>query len=260
MPSSRAALAPAARSVGASGGRSTSTGWSWRCSGRPQLVRLRRPGSCARAHPSPPPSGRPPASHGGAGCPRRASPRCPWRPGSPSEGSPRSAMKSGTQLGRDPVAALDLGGVDPLRPRLPRPPSSRTVTRLVAALEHVAVAGEHQRRRRRAFSSRRARAPIRSSASSSVVLAHAPAERAEEVRRARELVRQVVGHGGPMGVVGGVAARPGRRAASGPKQATVARAPCSSATARIVFTEPSRAFTGRPSAPLIESGSAKNAR
>ena len=39
----------------------------------------------------------------------------PFAPGSPSDGSPRSAMKSGTIAGRDAVALLDLGGAHLVR-------------------------------------------------------------------------------------------------------------------------------------------------
>jgi hypothetical protein len=43
-------------------------------------------------------------------------------------------------------------------------------------------------------------------------------------------------------------------------QQIVARAPSSCAAERIALTDPSSAFTGLPSAPVILSGSAKKAR
>ena len=109
-----------------------------------------------------------------------------------------------------------------------------------------------------ASTSSRASDPSRSSASSVVVCGHGPPERLEERGRVRELRRQVLGDLRPLGVVAGVELDP-VGGGVGPKQSTTARGSCVGDLRRIRLVAPSSALTGSPSAPLIESGRAKNA-
>jgi hypothetical protein len=103
MPSSRAAAAPPARSVGRSGGRSTSASRSVAMS-----LNARSSSACSSSARR--------TDGFSRTAPAIAASRLPWRrsssaavyspipvaPGSPSDGSPRSAKKSGTTAGGIP--------------------------------------------------------------------------------------------------------------------------------------------------------------
>ena len=254
MPSSRAAAAPPARSVAASAGRfDAPPAAAWRCRG----TRAARP-------PGGPATLAPAVALGllergleravAAQDVRGALLADALGPGQPVRGVAAQRDEVGHA-----ARAGSRSGARPRRGRSAPGPSSRG--RPAAAPSPCSVA--HWNRSRSpvrisasppASSSARARAPSRSSASSSVVLAARPAEGLEEARRELPLVRagRRASAGGGRGRRG--RARRGRARRRGRSSRPPRARPPPRPTARIVFTEPSRAFTGRPSAPLIVSG------
>ena len=224
IPRARAAAAPP-RPVGRRGraGARPGRGRAWRSRGRRRSssapsrsaapIRGRRRTDAAIASSSVP-------------CSRRRSfavfSPIPFAPGSPSLGSPRSAMKSGHLLGIDAVALADLVGPDQLRAR----PCRRAGTGPARSSE------THWNMSRSPVKSSAVPPasvsvvrdePSRSSASSVSWLSTRPAERAEEVVARR-----------PTGARARRAPRAGRRGRAG-------RAPCGT-------PPPRRRSTGRPRA------------
>ncbi len=127
----------------------------------------------------------------------------PLAPGSPSDGSPRRAMKSGTCAGVDAVAPAHLGRVDPLRPLLAPAAQQRHADVGGRALEQVAVAGQDHRLAAGGLLLQRVGAQQVVGLQLGVVRA-GPAHGLVQRRRALPLPRQVARHRRAVGVVGGV--------------------------------------------------------
>ena len=127
----------------------------------------------------------------------------PGAPGRPSDGSPRSAMKSGTSSGTDPVALDDLGGVDLLK-------AARALLeiddrdRLGLAHWYMSRSPVMISARPPAADSASASDPSRSSASSSSEPIETQPNASNSAADAVELPLQRVGHRRPRRVIVGI--------------------------------------------------------